>query len=55
MHGCHVFPDTNAHGGGEQPQWLYSVKFDCAELWGGDNPEGDEIFIDMWESYLDRV
>ena len=25
VHGCHVFPDSNAHGRGEDPQWLYSV------------------------------
>ena len=54
IHGCHVFPDTSAHGGGEQPQWLYSVRFDCGVLWGGDNPEGDEIFIDLWEPYLEQ-
>jgi nitrile hydratase subunit beta len=23
LHGCHVFPDTNALGQGENPQWLY--------------------------------
>ena len=26
VHGCHVFPDSNAHGRGEDPQWLYSVR-----------------------------
>jgi nitrile hydratase len=26
--GCHVFPDTNALGQGENPQWLYTVRFD---------------------------
>ena len=34
VHGAHVFPDTNAHGLGESPQWLYSVAFDATELWG---------------------
>ena len=34
VHGCHVFPDANAHGGGEDPQWLYSVRFAARELWG---------------------
>ena len=32
--GCHVFPDSNAHGAGENPQWLYTVGFDGRELWG---------------------
>ncbi len=50
---AHVFPDTNAHGKGEQPQHLYSVRFAAAELWGAEDPDGDEVFVDMWESYLD--
>ena len=53
IRGCHVFPDANAHGQGEQPQFLYSVKFAAAELWGGEDPDGDEVFIDLWESYLE--
>ena len=27
-HGCHVFPDLNSLGVGENPQWLYTVRFD---------------------------
>lgn len=53
IHGCHVFPDANAHGKGEQPHWLYSVRFTAAELWGGDRPSGDCVFVDLWEPYLD--
>ena len=29
VHGAHVFPDANAHGDGEDPQWLYTVRFDA--------------------------
>ncbi len=29
-----VFPDTNAHGRGENPQHLYTVAFEGTELWG---------------------
>ena len=36
--GFHVFPDSNAQGAGEHPQWLYTVGFDGRELWG---PDGD--------------
>ena len=32
--GFHVFPDSNARGHGENPQWLYTVAFDGDELWG---------------------
>ncbi len=32
VHGTHVFPDSNAAGKGEDPQWLYTVKFAAREL-----------------------
>src|SRR5262249_32693601 len=34
IRGCHVYPDSAATGGGENPQWLYTVVFDARELWG---------------------
>jgi nitrile hydratase len=51
-HGIHVFPDTNAHGEGEQPQPLYSVRFDARELWGESAELNQAVHIDLWESYL---
>lgn len=54
VHGAHVYPDTNAHGGGEQPQWLYTVVFDGAVLWGDDAEPGLRVSIDAWEPYLDH-
>jgi len=53
LHGTHVFPDSHAHGGGEQPQPLYSVRFDGHELWGDAAEPGQVVYIDMWESYLE--
>jgi len=53
VHGCHVFADSHAQGLGEQPQWLYSVLFEAAELWGSDGVTGQTVSIDAWESYLD--
>jgi nitrile hydratase beta subunit len=51
-HGAHVFPDTNAHGLGENPQHLYTVRISAREL-RGDTAEPNEcILIDLWESYL---
>jgi nitrile hydratase len=41
VHGCHVFPDSNAHGRGEDPQWLYNVRFD------------DAVSVDAFEPYLE--
>ena len=37
-HKGHVFPDTNAHGKGENPQHLYTVRFAARELSGGGCP-----------------
>ena len=53
VHGTHVFADTNAQGLGEQPQWLYSVVFDGAELWGAGAQQGLRVAIDAWQPYLD--
>jgi nitrile hydratase beta subunit len=54
VHGAHVFPDTNATGQGEQPQWLYTVQFAAAELWGADTT-ASSVCADCWESYLERA
>jgi nitrile hydratase len=51
-HGVHVFPDSNAHGLGEQPQPLYSVTFQARELWGDAAEPGQAVHLDLWESYL---
>ncbi|MCA3572904.1 MAG: nitrile hydratase subunit beta [Aestuariivirga sp.] len=53
VHGTHVFPDSNAHGLGEDPQWLYTVRFSARELWGKDSR--DSVMIDLWEPYLEAV
>ncbi|WP_342360642.1 nitrile hydratase subunit beta [Terrarubrum flagellatum] len=52
-HGAYVFPDTNAHGGGEQPQHVYSVAFTGPELWGRGADPDVVTSIDAWESYLE--
>jgi nitrile hydratase beta subunit len=52
VQGSFVFPDTNAHGGVENPQWVYTVVFDGAEIWGEDAAPGLTVSIDAWESYL---
>ncbi len=42
VQGFHVFPDANAHGVGENPQWLYTVVFDAArDLGPGRRAEPD--------------
>ncbi len=54
-HGVFVFPDTNAHFQGENPQHLYSVRFAARELWGDDASPRDSVYIDLWENYLERA
>jgi nitrile hydratase beta subunit len=55
VHGAFVFPDSNAHGAGEQPQWVYTVRFSARELWGEAADSGHFVSIDAWESYLERA
>jgi nitrile hydratase subunit beta len=54
-HGCHVFPDTAARDAGEHPQWLYTVMFDGAELWGPDGDPTVKVSVDAFEPYLERA
>ncbi|MEM9968868.1 MAG: nitrile hydratase subunit beta [Pseudomonadota bacterium] len=52
IHGPHVFPDSHAHGLGEQPEPLYAVAFPAAVLWAHPEHPEDEVVMDLWESYL---
>ncbi len=51
--GCHVFPDSNATGAGENPQWLYTVRFAGSELWGPNGDPTTAVSVDAWEPYLE--
>jgi nitrile hydratase subunit beta len=53
VHGCHVFADSSGMGSGENPQWLYGVKFLAEELWG--KPSRDSVCIDLWQPYLEHA
>jgi len=55
LHGSHVFPDSNAVGKGEDPQWLYTVMFEGRELWGEESDSSVRISVDAWDSYLERA
>ena len=54
LHGAHVFADSNAQGAGEAPQWLYTVVFEEAELWGS-QAQQLSVSVDAWESYLEAA
>lgn len=53
VHGAHVFPDSSALGQGENPQWLYTVRFAATELWGAAADPTLSVSVDAWESYLE--
>ncbi|QHQ35739.1 nitrile hydratase subunit beta [Algicella marina] len=55
VHGAHVFPDAAAHGQGEAPEWLYTVAFAGADLWGPEAEPGLVVSVDAWEPYLERA
>ena len=55
VQGSFVFPDDNAHGKGENPQWVYTVVFGGEEIWGEGADPTLTVSIDAWESYLERV
>ncbi|OWW03370.1 nitrile hydratase subunit beta [Rhizobium sp. R72] len=55
VQGSFVFPDDNAHGKGENPQWVYTVVFDGSEIWGEGADPTLSVSIDAWESYLESV
>lgn len=50
--GVFVYPDTSAHGQGEKPQHVYSVRFTAQELWGDDAPGRHSLYIDLWDDYM---
>lgn len=50
-HGGHIFPDDHAMGN-RTGQHLYNVCFDATELWGQDNAGNEQVYVDLWESYL---
>jgi nitrile hydratase len=58
VHGTHVFPDRHAVGDpgppfDDSPEWLYSVEFEAAELWGPQAEAGVRVSVDAWEPYLE--
>lgn len=52
-HGVFVFPDTSAHGQGDKPQHVYSVRFHAQELWGPSASQRETLYIDLWDDYMD--
>ena len=56
VHGCHVFPDSHASARrDEDPQWLYTVRFEGRELWGDTADPTITVSVDAWEPYLEKL
>jgi len=55
LNGAHVFPDSHAHGKGEDPRPLYTVRFTAQALWGEAANQRDSVSLDLWEPYLERA
>ena len=53
VHGAHVYPDSVVAGGGEDPQWLYTVCFDGRELWGASTEPDVTVSVEAFEPYLE--
>jgi nitrile hydratase beta subunit len=53
IHPACVFPDSNAHFRGEDPQYLYNVRFEASALWGADAEPGAAVHIDLFEPYIE--
>jgi nitrile hydratase subunit beta len=48
----HLLPDTHARFEGENPQHVFTVRFDSRELWGPD-AESFALTIELFDSYLE--
>ena len=56
VYDAYVFPDVNSKQLGENPERVYNVEFDSAELWGSDRDgERHTLFFDLWEPYLETA
>jgi nitrile hydratase len=55
VHPSFVFPDSNAHLRGEQPQFAYAVRFAATDLWGDEADDGVHVHVDLFDSYLEAI
>ena len=53
VHAAMVYPDDHAHGRGENPQHLYTVRFAARELWGPEAEPDTAVYLDLFEPYLE--
>ena len=51
VRGAFTLADANA-AGRPRTEWCYLVVFAARELWGEEAAAGDDVTLDLWESYL---
>jgi nitrile hydratase len=55
-HGTFIYPDSAANGLGEDPQHVYTVRFDAAQLWGEEAADPNAtVTFDVWEPYIEKA
>ncbi len=55
IQGCHIYPDSAATTGNDDPQWLYTVVFTGSDLWGPGSDPNLEVSIEAFEPYLEAA
>ncbi len=54
--GSFVYPDTAGNGLGENPEHVYTVKFDARELWGDEYADrNSSVCFDVWDPYIEHA
>jgi len=53
QHGGRTFADASAQGN-PRGEHLYTVSFKAADLWPEAEGRPDKVYLDLWESYLER-
>jgi nitrile hydratase len=53
VNGWHRIEDAHADALGPDPQTVYTVRFDGAEVWGPESEAGLTIYMELWEGYLE--
>ena len=51
--GNHILPDAKSRGR-DEAEPLYTVAFAAGDLWPEAGARRDRVFVDLWESYLER-
>jgi nitrile hydratase len=54
-HGGFALADAQARGRHDVAEHLYTVRFEAAEVWGRNAEAGSAFYLDLHESYMDKI